>query len=59
MKKQINILDENGNKLKIAPLLKLIGYEVNTPAYIASLVFDKCGFSQEEIIKLITTHYPR
>jgi hypothetical protein len=62
-KKQINILDQDGKKINTASLLKLIGYdvygEIKPPGYAAALVFDKCGFSQQEIIELITKNYPR
>jgi hypothetical protein len=61
MNQQVQITDESGNKIKIAPLLEGIGYEVygnRTPAYLAALVLDKCDFNQLEIIKLITRYYP-
>ena len=58
---QVQITDESGKRIKIAPLLEAIGYEVygnRTPAYLAALVLEKCDFNQLEIIKLITKYYP-
>jgi hypothetical protein len=63
MKKEIHIIDQDGNKLNTATLLKMLGYDVygetKPAAYAAALVFYKCDFSQEEIITLITENYPR
>jgi hypothetical protein len=62
MNQQVQITDESGNKIKVAPLLEAIGYDVyssnRTPAYLAALVLDKCNFNQLEIIKLINQYYP-
>jgi hypothetical protein len=62
-KKEIHIIDGNGNKLNTAALLKMLGYDVyaliKPPAYAAALVLEKVGFNQQEIIKLITDNYSR
>jgi len=61
-KKEIKITSKDGKKLSIAALLEGFGYEVyqakRSPAYLAALIFDKCGFPHMEIIKLILKNYP-
>jgi hypothetical protein len=61
-KKEIKITNKDGNKLSIAALLEGFGYDVyqakRSPAYLAALIFDKCGFPHMEIIKLILKNYP-